>query len=120
MAQVNHVLKAPLDTDTPTGRWTLQGPIDWREWDGEFVVRHDPSATTYLLTALAGETLRALREGAAHLDEIALRVLHDAAPRSVATAALIASFADTAADTKGLLSVLHELEGLGLVRASPT
>lgn len=119
MAHVHHVLK-PRDAGVELARWSLLGRIDWREWDGEFVVRHDSNGATYLLSMLAGETLKALRDGAAHLDDIALRVFHGATQRSAATAALVASFADVNGDTQRLLSVLHELEDLGLVQASLT
>jgi len=119
MAQVHHVL-TQRDVSVELGRWSLQGSIDWREWDGEFVVRCDASAATYLLSTLAGETLKALRDGPAHVEDIGARVFGDSAKPSPATAALIASFADVQSDTQGLLGVLKELEGLGLVRASLT
>lgn len=119
MAQVHHVL-TPRDVSAELGRWSLEGLVDWREWDGEFVVRHDASAATYMLSTLAGETLKALRNGPAHVEEIAARVFDDAMQPSPATAALIASFADAQGDMQGLLDVLQELEDLGLVRATLT
>ncbi len=119
MAQVHHVLK-PRDASAELGRWTLQGPLDWREWGDEFVVRVGSTGATYCLSALAGETLKALHSGAAYLDDIAVRVFHDAAPPSAATAALVATFADPAEDAKSLLAVLSELESLGLARAELT
>jgi hypothetical protein len=50
------------------------------------------------------------------VDEIAERVFADVGGPSAVTAALIATFADAAADTQSLLNVLTELEALGLVR----
>lgn len=91
--------------------------MDWRYWDGEFVVRAGDSGATYLLSALAGETLKALRDRALYLDELAAHVFHDSAPPSAATAALVATFADSGDDAKSLLTVLQELEALGLARA---
>ena len=116
MAQVHSVVK-PRDLSAELGRWSLQGRMDWREWDGEFVVRHDDSAATYLLSTLAGETLKALRDGAAHVDEIASRVFADSALPCAATAALVATFTEAGANTQALLEVLAELEALGLARA---
>ena len=69
---------------------------------------------------LAGRTIKALRDGATHVEDIAAHVFDDSTPPSAATAALIASFADNQSDTQGLLGVLKELESLGLVRASLT
>lgn len=116
MAKVHHVLK-PRDFSAKVGRWSLQGTVDWREWDGEFVVRVDDTAATYLLSTLAGETLRVLREGPAHVDEISARVFADVEPRSPITASLVATFGEAASDTQVLLEVLAELESLGLARA---
>lgn len=94
--------------------------MEWREWDGEFVVRVGDTGATYLLSALAGEALKALRDGVSSLDDIASRVFHDSAPPSAATATLAATFADPAADSRNLLAVLTELEARGLVRADLT
>jgi hypothetical protein len=116
MAQVHHVL-TPRDIGAELWRWSLRGPMDWREWDHEFVVRAGDTGATYLLSALAGEALMALRDGARYLDEIAAQVLHDSTPLSPATAALVATFADPGDDAKVLLAVLTELESLGLARA---
>jgi len=115
MAQVHHVLK-PGDVGPEVGRWFLRGHLDWREWDDEFVVRHDETAATYLLTALAGETLKALRDGASYPDEIASRVFKDSVSPSSATAALVGTFADPAEEARRLLVILAELEQLGLAR----
>lgn len=115
MAQVHHVLK-PRNIGAELRRWSLRGPIDWREWDNEFVVRVADTGATYLLSAIAGEALKALRDGARYVDEIAVRVFHDSAP-SAATAALVATFADPGEDAKNLLAVLAELESLGLAQA---
>jgi hypothetical protein len=120
---VAHVHYANLRTDGAAaefGRWSVPGLVDWHEWDGEMVVRADATARTFLLSALAGEVLKAVRGGAGYLHEIAARVLSDCMPPSAATAALVATFADTASDTKDLLAVLMELEALGLVRAELT
>ena len=94
----------------------MQGRLDWREWDGEFVVRADDTAATYLLSTLAGEAIKALRDGPLYVDEIAARMFHDSAPPSIATAALVATFAETASDTRSMLAALAELEVLGLAR----
>ena len=120
MAQVHDASLRQLDTQAEFGRWSLPGRVDWREWDGEFVVRVEAAAQTYLLSALAGEVLKAIRDGAGYIDEIAARVFSDCVPPSAATAALVATFADTAADTQSLLAVLNELETLGLARADLT
>jgi hypothetical protein len=117
VAQVHHAGLRPLDAAVELGRWSVPGEIDWREWDGEFVVRVDSTAHTYLLSALAGEALKAMRGSAAHLDEIAAHVFSDCVPPSAATAALVATFAETASDTQILLAVLNDLQALGLVRA---
>jgi hypothetical protein len=115
MAQVHHVLTR-RDLGSGLGRWFVHGRLDWREWDGEFVVRHDETAATYLLSALAGDTLEAMHEGASCLDEIAALVFQDSAPSNGATAALAAAFADPAEGEQRLLVVLAELERLGLAR----
>lgn len=116
MAQVHYAGLRSLDTAATIGRWSVPVSIDLREWDGEFVVRAQSTAQTYLLSPLAGEALKAIQGGAIYLDEIAERVLADVDPPSAATAALIATFADVAAETQSLLAVLTELGGLGLVR----
>ncbi len=116
MAKVHHVLN-PRDFSADIGRWSLQGRPDWREWDGEFVVRSEDTAATFLLSTLAGEALNALRDGAAHLDQIAERVFADAESQNPATASLVATFSEAANHKQALLNVLIELEGLGLARA---
>lgn len=117
MAQIHHAGLRPLDAATEFGRWSVPGQVDWREWGGEFVVRVESTAQTYLLSALAGEALKAIRGGAGYIDEIAARVFSDCVAPSAATAALVAIFADTATDTQSLLAVLGELQALGLARA---
>lgn len=119
MAYVHYVVK-PDNIGAQLGRWSLPGRLDWREWDGEFVVWAEHTAATYLLSALAGETLKALHGGATYLDEIASRVFRDSAPQSAATAALVATFAHSCDDTQNLMAVLAELEALGLTRADLT
>ena len=98
----------------------MPGRVDLREWDGEFVVRVDSTAQTYLLSALAGEALRAMQGGATYLDEIAARIFSGSMADNSATATLIATFADSAVDAKGLLVVLNELRTLGLAQAEVT
>ena len=98
------------------GRWSVPMRIDWREWDQEFVVRVDETARTYLLSAMAGQILQAMREGASYVDEIARRVFAQQRPFGAASAALAAAFAEPAADTEQVLAVLSELESLGLAR----
>ena len=120
MAQVHDVSLKSRDSAAELGRWSVSGQFDWREWDGEFVVRADASAQTLLLTMLAGEALNAVRGGAVYLDEIAARVFSDCLLPSVATAALVATFAGPPTDTQSLLTVLTELESLGLVRMDLT
>jgi hypothetical protein len=119
VAQVHHDLRS-RDIASEFGRWSVPGRIDWREWDGEVVVRVEASGATYLLSTLAGETVKALQQGAMHADEIAARVFADGEPPGVATAALVAAFADPAADTRDMLAVLAELEKLGLAQADFT
>ena len=94
----------------------MHGQLDWREWDDEFVVRHDNSAATYLLSTLAGNTLKAMHAGASCLDEIAASVFRDSASSDDVTAALVAAFADPAEGAQRLMVVLTELERLGLAR----
>ena len=120
MAQVHYAPLKRTDATAELGRWSVPGQVDLREWDGEFVVRVDSSAQTYLLSALAGEALKAMHGGAAYVDEIAARVFSGCEPDNPTTAALMATFAHSAADSKGLLAVLSELEALGLVRADLT
>jgi hypothetical protein len=86
-------------------------------WDHEFVVRVDATGATYLLSALAGEILQAMKAGAVYADDIAARVFANCAPPSAATSALAARFADRDADAQQVLRVLDELEALGIARA---
>lgn len=99
------------------GRWSLRGRFDWREWDGEFVVRHDDTGNTYHLSMLAGLTFKALREGAAQVDEVAARVSSNSPPQSAATAALVAAFTAAGGSAHNVLAVLRDFESLGLARA---
>lgn len=117
MAQVHHAGLRPIDAAAEFGRWSVPGQVDWREWDGEFVVRVDSTAQTYLLSALAGEALKAIRGGATDLDQIASRVFSGCAAPSAVTASLVATFAEGTNDSQALLSVLNELQSLGLARA---
>lgn len=118
MAKVHHVGLTPGRPTEKLTRWSLPVQLDWREWDGEFVVRSERSGATCLLSGLAGETLKALRGGAGYLDEIVARVLLNYAPPHAATAALMAQFADGDAAAQDVLSALQELTALGLVRAN--
>jgi hypothetical protein len=81
------------------------------------VVRAEGTGATCLLSAVAGETLKALQQGATYVDEIAARVFADDALQSMATAALVATFAESAPATKDLLAILTELETQGLAQA---
>lgn len=95
----------------------MAGHVDWREWGDEFVVRTGDSGATYLLSALAGEMLKALCDRALSMEELCARVLYDSAPPSTAAGASVSTFADPGEDAKSLLAVLQELEALGLARA---
>jgi hypothetical protein len=65
------------DTSVLAARWQASGAeqIDWREWDGEYVVYVFPQATTHLLGGTAGIVLRTLSATADALstDEIGAR-----------------------------------------------
>lgn len=120
MAHVHYAgLRSP-ETAAELGRWSIPGQIDWREWDGDMVVRVHATAQTVLLSPLAGEVLKAMRSGAGYVDEIAARVFAECVPPSAATAALVAAFSDVDADTASLLAILAELESIGLARADLT
>lgn len=117
MAQVHYAGLTPPGSAAEFGRWSVPSRVDLREWSGEFVVRVDSTAQTYLLSALAGEALKAMLSGAAHVDEIAAQVFSSCGPDNSTTAALVATFADSMIDSKSLLTVLTELQSLGLARA---
>jgi len=117
MAQVHYVGLTPAAPEAAFGRWSVPAQVDVREWDGEFVLRSPLTARTYHVTALAGEVIMAIRDGARYLDDIAARVLADGGNASQATIELNATFTDGAADMQGLLAVLIELESLGLATA---
>ena len=117
MATVHHGL-THTGALAPVNRWSVPSHIDVREWDGEFVVRCNVSGTTYLLSALAGEALKALRGGATSPDEIVHRLFDtDAAPVDGTTAALVSLFAGRDAEVARVLAVLADLEALGIARA---
>lgn len=120
MAQVHYVGLRAVDAADEISRWSVPGLVDWREWDGEMVIRVESTAQTFLLSPLAGEVLKAIRGGAGYLDEIASRVFADCDPASAATAALASTFADATSENQGLFAVLHELRALGLVHAELT
>lgn len=117
MAKVHHGGLTPRDAASEFTRWHLPAHVDLREWDDEFVVRVDSSGATYLLSALAGEALQAMKAGAVYADDIAARVFAGFAPPSAATSALAAQFAESDADAQQVLRVLGELESLGIARA---
>ena len=120
MAQV---LYESLNAPAPRAgqvRWSILGQVDWREWDGEFVLRAERSGITTLLAPWAGQVLKALRAGGCDADEIARRLHADRLQSGAASTALTAAFADPAADTQHVAAVLAELEALGLVRSDRT
>jgi hypothetical protein len=120
MAQVHYAGLTRPDPTGEFGRWSVPGEVDFREWDGEFVVRVGSTAQTYLLSSLAGEALKAMQGGACYVHEIAAQVFFGCEPANAATAALVATFADNANDDKGLLGVLSDLEALRLARVDLT
>jgi hypothetical protein len=103
----------------PVQRWSVPTHIDLREWDGEFVARCDASSATYLLSALAGESLRALQAGATSAQQIVARVFDTESPPPPegTTAALAWMFGGRDTEVERVLAVLHELETLGIARA---
>jgi hypothetical protein len=116
VAQVHYADLRPSAPEAVFGRWSVPAQVDVREWDGEFVLRSALTAQTYHVTALAGEVLKAIRNGAKYVDDIAGRVLADGGNPEAASE-LNAEFTDRAADMQGLLAVLTELEALGLATA---
>ena len=120
MAQVHYVVGS-RDRSAALARWLLVGPLDWREWDGEFVVRVDGSGTTCILSALAGETIKALRNGATYVEDIAAQVFADADEQPhAATAALMTRFSGHQQDTQRVLDTLTGLAEAGIVRSDLT
>ena len=119
MAQLHFVLE-PDNAGAAFGRWCLQGCVDWYGWEGEFVVRSDSTAATHRLSCLAGETIKALSEGPAHIDELAERMRHALGRPNAATASLVATFTVSGSDTRQLLEALTDLEELGLARKAMT
>lgn len=119
MAKVHHggLTPPPHAADAEFTRWQLPAQVDLREWDDEFVVRVDGTGATYLLSALAGEALKAMSAGAMYADDIAKRVFAGCPPPSAATVALTARFAQRNADIADVERVLAELETLGIARA---
>lgn len=119
MAQVHYASEA-RGRGAESWRWSLRAWPEWREWDGEFVVWAADTGATFLLSTLAGETIKVLRDGPAPVEDIAVRVFNRSAPANEATAVLVATFAETGDDTQRLLVVLKELKALGLARADLT
>jgi hypothetical protein len=116
MASVHYVL-APHDARGEVAAWCPAGQLDVKEWDGEMVVRCGASGATYLLSALATRVLKALLQGASHVDDVTRRVT-EVASFSAATAELAALFAEQRADALEVVAALTELEALGLARSS--
>ena len=116
MAHVPHIEPKKRDAVAAIGRWTVPLRFDCREWDQECVVRVEDTATTYLLPAVAGQAMRAMRDGACYVDEIARRVFAQRRPLRPASAALAATFSEPVADSDHLRTVLTGLQSLGLAR----
>lgn len=102
---------------TEFARWSVPADVDWREWDDEFVVRVNRTGSTYVLTSIAGETIKAIRAGAIFLDDIAARVSAQFDQPSAATQALTERFSERDAPTLDVLGALRELESLGVAQA---
>jgi hypothetical protein len=92
-------------------RWRSVAPdaIDWREWDGEIVVRNERTGSTHLLGPLAGRVLQVLLEadGALSVGDIAVRLGQE--PAATATADGRAAIDAVLSDFRRLL--LAEPEG---------
>ena len=99
-----------------TSRWSLQGDFDWREWDGELVVRVDSSGETHVLATPASAVVKAIRGGAVDVEDIAAAVFADCTTRSTVTTALAAKFARNAPGTQRVLQTLAKMQAVGLVR----
>ena len=119
MAQVHYLSEARND-GSDLWRWSLTSRLELREWSGEFVVWSVRTGATYLVSTLAGETLKCLRNGPASAEDIAERVLSHIRSTSAATAGLVATFAGTIGDMQSLLGVLNELEAVGLAVSDST
>lgn len=119
MAQVHYDFRNPNSFAQPR-RWSLTAPLELREWEGEFVVWAAGTGTTYLLSTLAGNTIKYLRDGPAAAADIVERMNKRQESTSRATAGLIAKFARSGGQTHVLLVVLDELEALGLVEVQLT
>jgi hypothetical protein len=105
-------------TPAPVKRWSVPTHIDLREWDGEFVARCNASSATYLLSALAGESLRALQGGATSPDQVVARIFDaEVSPAAGTTTALASMFGGWDTENRRVLAVLQELEALGIARA---
>lgn len=91
--------------------------MDVREWDDEFVVRVNSTGATYVLSSVAGETIKAIRAGAVFVDDIAARVSAQFDQPSPATLALAERFSERDAPTLDVLGALRELESLGAAQA---
>lgn len=118
MAQL-HCVSMPRNDSVHLGQWSLVGRVDWHEWDGQFVVRSDCTAGTHRLSNLAGETIKSLCQGPAHLDQLASRLRLALVSPNATTAALVTAFT-TGGDTQKLSAVLADLENLGLARRAMT
>ena len=116
MAQVHYARLTPADVASALGRWSAQRAVDVRCWDGEYVVRSEATAKTFLMSFVAGKALEAIICGATHLDEIAEQVLRNGAPRSAVTSTLVGTFADVTEANRSLVAALLQLEAIGLAR----
>jgi hypothetical protein len=89
-------------------RWRLRAPgaLDWREWDGEFVVRSGSSGDTCLLSAVAGHAVIALKAaGPLSVPELVTQLF------GTTTGGL------SDAEVDALQATLGQLQHLGLVEA---
>lgn len=118
MAHLHYVLK-PRQVIADLGRWSLEARVDLHEWEGQFAVRSDITGETHRLSYLAGETIKSLRQGPAHLDQLASRLRLALVGPNATTAALVTTFT-AGGDTQKLSAVLAELEDLRLVRRTLT
>jgi hypothetical protein len=116
VARVPHIELKQRDAVAAIGRWSVPLRFDWREWDQECVVRVEDTATTYLLPAVAGQAMWAMRDGARYVDDIARRVFAHRRPLAAASASLAATFSEPVADNEHLVTVLTALQALGLAR----
>jgi hypothetical protein len=93
--------------------WRLTGGFDWREWDGDVVVRVKRSASTLALSPAASAVLMALRQDARSTAELAASL---AALEQDDGAGTTASMPEDTIAVQGLIAdTLSQLETLDLV-----